>query len=68
MAGFYDTCDPDVKEKADNLIRMMQSGGKRKSVLPNTGEDFSDGDAFNRLDLITKSPQCDEIIRSAYDC
>ena len=67
MEKFLETCDPEIKLKAEDLIRKIKSGEEVKRTLPNSFEDFSEADAFRKLDLLTKSGDFKKVTNIAYD-
>lgn len=67
MSSFYENCDPEIKKKAENLINKIKTHEKVKRTLPNTSSPFSEEEAFENFDAITKSPDYDELIKLAYD-
>ena len=68
MSKFYEECDPAIKENAEKLINKIISHEKTRRVMPNNAANFSEEDAFEKLDSLTKSDEYDNMVKFAYDC
>jgi hypothetical protein len=68
MEHFYETCDPEIRKRADDLIEDIKLGRIKKRTPPGFESkfEFSEEIAFENLDLLTKFEVINKMINEAY--